>query len=118
MGLKGGKCRQEINGFENTCFSLCIGARQNNNFLWDVNIQAGKFAKIRKRETFEVHMCSLRHSRREHLEFYFQFYFISQWNAIHSNQRNTRLSFPRFVDCTPIDRHNFKTTFLIKTKSM
>jgi hypothetical protein len=52
MGLKGCECRQEVNGFQHTGFALRIGSHQHNNPPGDVDIQAGKFAKVREGEMF------------------------------------------------------------------
>src|SRR5690349_22185464 len=56
MGLKRGKCRQEVNGFKDTGLALRVGTHQQDHPLRDVHIQAGEVAKVGQGEVFEVHM--------------------------------------------------------------
>src|SRR5688572_5309979 len=56
MGLKGSKCREEINRFKHASFSLRIGSCQQDNPRGNINIQTGKVSEVSKREVFEIHI--------------------------------------------------------------
>src|SRR5215217_4261978 len=55
VSLERRECRQEINSFKYARFALSVSPHQQDNLFRDVNVQAGKLAKIRKGKAFEVH---------------------------------------------------------------